>query len=106
MYKIAVEIEEQNGWFAGDGPLKPHDMDYCIVVHKYGDGAPVIGQWIERESYWVDMSEAFVLSSIGCLAEWEPGIIDPNIVDIWKPLGLPPDLDAKLKKTVKSWYEE
>jgi hypothetical protein len=106
MYKLTVEIPESAGWFAGDGPVKPQNLDYCIILDRYGDKTPTIAQWIEAENYWVDMSEAFLLNNNGNLDDWEPGFYTPNVVEIWKPLGLPPDVDAQLKKTVRLWFEE
>lgn len=104
--KVTIEIEEKDGWFPAYGPAMPQDGDFCIVVNRYGDKAPMVGQWIEKEGFWVDMSEAFFYNSDGNLFDWEPSYLYPSGASIWKPLGLPPEMDAQLKETVRNWFEE
>lgn len=104
--KVTVEIEEKDGWFPAYGPAMPQDGDYCIVINRYGDKTPMIGQWIEKERFWVDMSEVFFYNSMDNLFDLESSCIYPMAAYIWKPLGLPPEMDAQLKETVRKWFEE
>ena len=81
-------------------------------LDKYGDRMPDIYQyrkadWLHKKSdYFLDVGEKWRLDSIGCGEDWEPGFLTMNLVDRWKPLGLPENENERILAEIDRLFEE
>lgn len=111
MSYVIVNIPD-DGWISGRLNMEPEDKTLCVVIHKYGDRTPEIYQyrnadWLHKEgNYFLDVSEKWRLDSYDIGDTWEPGFLTLDLVDYWKPLGLPPGENQRVKKDIESWFEE
>lgn len=111
MSEILVSIPD-DGWFQSGSDVKPTDKMLCIALDKYGDRMPDIYQyrkadWLHKKSdYFLDVGEKWRLDSIGCGEDWEPGFLTMNLVDRWKPLGLPENENERILAEIDRLFEE
>lgn len=98
-------------WIPSDWPIKPQNLQLCVVIHKYGGQTPKIYQyrkadWLHPEKdYFLDVSEKWNLDSLG-IEEWNPSFLDWRCVDRWKPLWLPADVEERVLAEIEEWFEE
>lgn len=63
--------------------------------------------WLYKKSdYFLDVGEKWRLDSIGCGEDWEPGFLTMNLVDRWKPLGLPENENERILAEIDGLFEE
>lgn len=111
MSEIIVNIPD-DGWIRSESDIKPTGKTLCIILHRYGDQTPGIYQFRKADflyseaDYFLDVSEKWMLDSLGCSDEWNPSFATFEIVDYWKPLGLPAEKNQRLLKQIESWFED
>lgn len=110
MSKVEIEIPGDR-WFRGEWQIRPQDKQLCVVLLK-DDLFPRIYQWNKEidcgdrisRGYFTDVSSIKVLMEIGEVAEdWH---IYMELVDLWKPLGLPEDMNEQILAEIEKWFEE
>ena len=98
-------------WIPSDWPIKPQNLQLCVVIHKYGSQTPCIYQyrkadWLHtKKDYFLDVSEKWNLDSFG-IEEWNPSFMEWWGVDRWKPLGLPDDVNERIISEIDKWLKE
>lgn len=110
MSKVEIEIPDDR-WFRGEWDFRPNDKQLCVVLLK-DDLFPRIYQWNKgidcgyriSRGYFTDVSSTKVLMEIG--ATWEDWRIYMELVDRWKPLGLPADVNEWVLAETEKWFEE
>lgn len=101
-----------DGWISAESDVKPEYGSLCVLIERYGNRVPEIYQfreadWMYKESdYFLDVSEKWRLDNYGCGDEWNPGFMTFGLIDWWKPLGLPAEVNQRLLKQIESWFEE
>lgn len=110
MSKAEIEISDDR-WFRGKWDFRPRDKQLCVVLLK-DDLFPRIYQWNKGidcgdrifRGYFTDVSSTKVLMEIGEVAEdWQ---IYMELIDRWKPLGLPADVNDRILTDIEKWFEE
>lgn len=111
MSSVIIELPDE-GWFLAGGNTRPVDKQLCICIMRYGAQSPDIMQyrkadWLHKENdYFLEVSEKWRLDAYGCGDEWSPGFATMNIIDRWKPLGLPIEVNDRILKKIESWFDE
>ena len=110
MSKVEIEIPDDR-WFSGEWQIRPQDKQLCVVLLK-DDLFPRIYQWNKEidcgdrifRGYFTDVSSTKVLMEIGEVTEdWH---IYMELVDRWKPLGLPAYVNERVLAEIEKWFEE
>ncbi len=110
MGKVTINIPDDR-WFSSEWSIRPADKELCVVIHKYGNQTPGIYQyrkadWLHPKSdYFLDVSGKWRLDSFDCGDEWEPSFATMSLIDCWKPLGLPEEVNERLLIEIESWFE-
>lgn len=109
MNKVEIEVPDDR-WIRGEWEIRPQDKQLCIVLMK-DDLFPMICQWNKgidcgdriSRGYFADVSSTKVLMEIGEVTEdWR---IYMELVDCWKPLGLPEDVNNRVLEEIEKWFE-
>lgn len=111
MSDILITIPD-DGWFQAGCNTLPTDRQLCVCIMKYGGQTPDIMQYRKADElhgetdYFLDVSEKWRLDGYGCGDTWEPGFATMNIIERWKPLGLPESVNSRLLAEIETWFEE
>lgn len=114
MSEVTIKLPD-SGWYPAndtDTSFIPANKELCVIIPRLGGRTPQIYQfrradWLHKESdYFLDVSEKWRFEDYECGADWEPGFMTMNLIDCWKPLGLPQDEDRRLKEEIESWFED
>ena len=110
MSKVEIEIPDDR-WFRGEWDFRPQDKQLCIVLMK-DDLFPMICQWNKgidcgdriSRGYFIDVSLIKMFMEIGePLEDWQ---IYMELIDRWKPIGLPADVNEWVLAEIEKWFEE
>lgn len=110
MSKVEIEIPDDR-WFRGEWQIRPQDKQLCIAIMK-DDLFPMICQWNKGidcgdricRGYFIDVSSIKMFMEIGePLEDWH---IYMELIDRWKPLGLPADVNERVVAEIEKWFEE
>ena len=103
--KVVIDMPNSPEWVdMKDKYIKPEDGELCIVIPLLAcDHAPVIMQWDKEYERFLNVSEGFELDAKCDIWRWEPKYVESPYVRLWKPLGLPKDVDTLVKKRIKEW---
>ena len=93
MSKVEIEIPDDR-WFSGEWEIRPQDKQLCVVI--FIDGGVRILQYRKNE---YGQKEILHSLSIPTYFTWD-------IVDRWKPLGLPADVNERILTEIEKWFEE
>ena len=102
MSKLEIEIPDDR-WFSGEWEIRPQDKQLCVVIPKGLN--PEIMIWKEYKntnSYFIGIHSINGKEFRRNI----PDILFENIVDRWKPLGLPADVNKRILTEIKKWVEE
>lgn len=108
---VQVHIPD-DGWFQSGCNTYPKDKQLCLAISRYGGQKPDIYQfrkadWLHPHSdYFLDVSEKWRMeeNDIGA-EEWEPGFMTMDIIECWKPLGLPSNVNERILIEIVQWFE-
>lgn len=101
-------------WFGGDWEVRPQDKEICVVIHRYGFRTPRIYQYRHadflygKSDYFLNVCELWDYQSLTPCEAWdyEPSFLEWHCVEWWRPLGLPRDVDERIKAEIEKWLEE
>ena len=94
MSKLEIEIPDDR-WFQGEWKFRPQDRQLCVVI--FIDGGVRILQYRKDEKH----GQQEILHSLSL-----PTYFTWNIVDRWKPLGLPADVNERILAEIEKRVEE
>lgn len=103
MSKVEIEIPNER-WFRGEWKFRPQDKQLCTVITK-GKCLPEIMIWKEFQN----TNSCFIGLHTINNEEFHrqiPDILFENIVDRWKPLGLPADVNDQILEEIEKWFEK
>lgn len=106
MGKVEIEIPDDR-WFQGEWGFRPHDKQLCVVILKRDDRIKknlLIMQWIASDTK--GSGGCFVEIPVNGTDKCKRYFAGMYFVDRWKPLGLPRDVDARIKAEIEKWFEE
>ena len=93
MSKREIETPDDR-WFWGERQLRPQDKQLCVVI--FIDGGVRILQYRKDEKH----GQQEILHSLSL-----PTYFTWNIVDRWKPLGLPESVNERVMAEIEKLYE-
>ena len=108
MSKVEIEIPD-DGWFLGEGNIRPQDKQLCAVIFNKVIQLPLICLFLEKDCVFLDIhSIKKRCSKTDKHEEKTVSYITMNWdgVDRWKPLGLPEDVNERILAEIEKWFEE
>lgn len=89
---------------SGEWQFRPHDKQLCVVITK-GKCLPEIMIWKKSKNtnscfigiYFINGEE---------FRRNIPDILFENIIDRWKPLGLPADVNERVLAEMEKWFKK
>ena len=119
MSKVEL-ILPNDRWFGSDWEVRPQDKEICVVIHRYGFRTPQIYQYRQadllygKSDYFLDVYELWDYADKSLMPnedddetwDYEPSFLEWYCVDWWKPLGLPRDVDERIKAEIEKWFTE
>ena len=111
MSKVEIEIPDDR-WFSAECNTRPQDKQLCVVINKI-TGIPMVGIYLENVSidryssetsnYFFDVIEVMEFQIMQ--RSEDPGFLEMEDVDRWKPLGLPADVNDRVLAEIEKWFE-
>ena len=101
MSKVEL-ILPNDRWFGGGWEVRPKDKEICVVIDSEYLHVPQIYQY--REDRFLCIGDMWVLSEIN--ESVTPIWIGWEEIEWWKPLGLPRDVDERIKAEIEKWLAE
>lgn len=112
MNKAKIEFPD-SGWIRGNSGVEPDDKQLCVVISDT-TGVPMIGMFlknvildnysIEGENYFFDVTNAMEFNRT--FGNNVPAFMPLCIVDRWKPLVFPEDVNERVVLEIEKWFEE
>lgn len=111
MSKAEIEIPDDR-WFSAECNTRPQDKQLCVVINKV-TGIPMIVIYLENvaidryssetSNYFFDVIEAMEFQIMQ--RSEDPGFLEMEDVDRWKPLGLPTDVEERILEDIEKWFD-
>lgn len=96
MNKIKMKISD-GGWFPSGCNTIPQNKQLCIIFLENNDNPIRICQY--RDEIFYDVRDILWHD---CVSE----VFKIDRVRIWKPLGLPSDVNERILAEIEEWFEE
>lgn len=93
MSKTEIRISD-DGWIPGYSGIRPQDKQLCIVILA---GGSVRSAQYKKKLY--EINDVFLSLNIPTYYSW-------SMVDRWKPLNLPTDVNERILAEIDEWFEE
>lgn len=99
-------------WFDTKTGIQPEDKQLCVVIYRYNMQYPSILQFRQKDefypyrNYFLDATEYWISEDNGDEYDLADKIVTPENISKWKPLGLPVNLEEKLKLEIEKAIEE
>ena len=101
MSKIEIEIPDDR-WFLGEWEFRPKDKQLCVVIPK--GLTPEIMIWKVFKNTNLYFIGIHFINDEGFRRNI-PDILFGNLIDRWKPLGLPADVNDRVLAEIEKWFE-
>lgn len=105
MSKVEIEMPDDK-WFSGSSDIRPQDKQLCVVIPKNEEFIGIY-QYRKPEKYFsqsrfVDVSTEIIYRYLG--SNSYPEHIFYEDVKLWKPLGLPVDINERISAEIEKWF--
>ena len=105
MSKVEIEISDDR-WFRGGLDFRPLDKQLCVAMRCRNPLPAICFYAKENDQFVIADSVKKGYSQIDNCQTLSCEIVDWNLVEWWKPLGLPADVEERVLAEVEKWFEE
>ena len=103
MSKLEIEIPDDR-WFRGEWQIRPQDKQLCVVIPK--EYITEIGMYDEKNDRFLRVNTTSTVRELFGNTKYYSAWVNMRNIDLWKPLGLPADVDERVLSEIEKWFEE
>ena len=103
MSKVKIEIPDDR-WFRGEWQIRPQDKQLCVVIPK--EYITEIGMYDEKNDRFLRMNTTSTVRELFGNTKYYSAWVNMRNIDLWKPLGLPADVNERVLAEIEKWFVE
>ena len=103
MSKVEIEIPDDR-WFRGEWQIRPYDKQLCVVIPK--EYITEIGMYDEKNDRFLRVNTTSTVRELFGNTKYYSAWVNMRNIDLWKPLGLPADVNGRVLDEIEKWFEE
>ena len=103
MSKVEIEIPDDR-WFRGEWQIRPQDKQLCVVIPK--EYITEIGMYDEKNDRFLRMNTTSTVRELFGNTKYYSAWVNMRNIDLWKPLGLPADVNERVLAEIEKWFVE
>lgn len=103
MSKVQIEIPDDR-WFQGEWKFRPQDRQLCVVIPK--EYIAEIGMYDEKNDRFLRVNTTSTVRELFGNTKYYSAWVNMRNIDLWKPLGLPADVNERVLAEIEKWFVE
>lgn len=103
MSKVQIEIPDDR-WFQGEWKFRPQDRQLCVVIPK--EYITEIGMYDEKNDRFLRVNTTSTVRELFGNTKYYSAWVNMRNIDLWKPLGLPADVNERVLAEIEKWFVE